>query len=166
MCARGLSGVTKLARAECVHKNRLAECLQKASQVPETFLVEHTNTTAFTWVEQLECLAAVMESGKNVPRVSEASVSIALGACARGMYLAKKSATAKESGMVVSQAISSARRILEVVFVEAKEKENKEAVRVAEKAFEDLVTMSRSEEDGCLSGAIDCEYKRVQNSLF
>ena len=78
MCARGLSGVTKLARAECVHKNRLAECLQKASQVPETFLVEHTNTTAFTWVEQLECLAAVMESGKNVPRVSEASVSIAL----------------------------------------------------------------------------------------
>ena len=67
MCARGLSGVTKLARAECVHKNRLAECLQKASQVPETFLVEHTNTTAFTWVEQLECLAAVMESGKNVP---------------------------------------------------------------------------------------------------
>ena len=164
MCARGLSGVTKLARAECVHKNRLAECLQKASQVPETFLVEHTNTTAFTWVEQLECLAAVMESGKNVPRVSEASVSIALGACARGMYLAKKSATAKESGMVVSQAISSARRILEVVFVEAKEKENKEAVRVAEKAFEDLVTMSRSEEDGCLSGAIDCEYKRVQES--
>ena len=86
------------------------------------------------------------------------------GRGARGMYLAKKSATAKESGMVVSQAIASARRILEVVFVEAKEKENTEAVRVAEKAFEDLVTMSRSEEDGCLSGAIDCEYKRVQES--
>ena len=66
--------------------------------------------------------------------------------------------------MVVSQAIASARRILEVVFVEAKEKENTEAVRVAEKAFEDLVTMSRSEEGGCLSGAIDCEYKRVQES--
>ena len=73
-------GVTKLARAECVRKNRLAECLQKASQVPETFLVEHTNTAAFTWVEQLECLAAVMESGKNVLRVSEAAFRIALGA--------------------------------------------------------------------------------------
>jgi hypothetical protein len=160
MCARGLSGAEKLARAECVHKNRLAECLQKASQVPETFLVEH----AFTWVDQLKCVAALMESEKNVPRVSEASVSIALGACARGMYLAKKSATANENGMIVSQAISSARRILEVVFVEAKEKENAEAVLVAEKAFEDLVTMSRGEEDGCLSGAIDCDFKQVQES--
>ena len=161
MAARGLSGVSKLAKAECVRENRLAECLQKASQVPETFLVEHE---ACTWLEQLKCVATLLESKRNVPKVSEASVSIALGTCARGMYLAKKSATAKESGMVVSQAISSARRILDTVFVEAKKNDNEEALSVAEKTFQDLVTISRREEDGCLSGAIDCEYKHVRES--
>ena len=161
MAARGLSGVSKLAKAECVRENRLAECLQKASQVPETFLVEHE---ACTWLEQLKCVATLLESKRNVPKVSEASVSIALGTCARGMYLAKKSATAKESGMVVSQAISSARRILDTVFVEAKKNDNEEALSVAEKTFQDLVTISRREEDDCLSGAIDCEYKHVRES--
>ena len=37
-------------------------------------------------------------------------------------------------------------------------------MRVAEKTFQDLVTISRREEDDCLSGAIDCEYKHVRES--
>ena len=38
------------------------------------------------------------------------------------------------------------------------------ALSVAEKTFQDLVTISRREEDDCLSGAIDCEYKHVRES--
>ena len=130
--------------------------------MPETFLVEHE---ACTWLEQLKCVANVVGEQEECAESERGERFIALGTCARGMYLAKKSATAKESGMVVSQAISSARNSLDAVFVEAKENDNEEALSVAEKTFQDLVTMSRREEDGCLSGAIDCEYKHVRESI-
>ena len=68
-----------------------------------------------------------MESGKNVLRVRAKRRFDRVGDVRERDVFGEEERDGEESGMVVSQAISSARRILDTVFVEAKEKENEEA---------------------------------------
>jgi hypothetical protein len=154
----GLEGMLILSENECVPRNRQAECVQVSARIAELYLCEN----AKSWDLQMRVIASLILSRNNVPRVSDANISIALGCCMRGLYLAKK-ATAVESGAIVARAITSAREILKLVFEEALN--DKDAMEVAERVFADLVTIARSEEDGILNGSINCEYKNVHESL-
>ena len=91
---RRLSGVSKSGESRVRARKSIGRMPAKSlSGAGDVF----SRTRGVHVVGTVEMRGIVVESKRNVPKVSEASVSIALGTCARGMYLAKKSATAKKA---------------------------------------------------------------------